>query len=199
MDFNIFLKEAIVSFILLFRSLIGFIFSPYKTMRKISLQKELGQVWWIYIICILFFLNTGIVRSGYRGLMGALFLYGVSILFFSLLPSSDTYKERLTRMWITWTHTLIPTCIWFYCNLLLFIILPPPRSITFLGASFSIFYIAFSVSLLVWKLILVYLSLRFALRIHIYRIFYYMLLYIALSAPLWVFLYNMGISRIPFV
>ena len=120
-------------------------------------------------------------------------------IFFSTLPTAGKYKDILKRVIITWSYALLPTLIWFYSTLLFYFIIPPPRTISFLGKAFSIFYIAFSASLLIWKLILIYLSVRFSLRVHLYRIFYYLLLYFALSIPLWVVLYIYGISRIPFV
>jgi hypothetical protein len=128
-----------------------------------------------------------------------LFLIIFSVIFFSILPSHESLQERMRAIMITWTHTLFPTIIWFYATLLFYVILPPPRTISLLGQIFSIFYIAFSVSLLSWKLILVYLSIRFSLRVHVYRVFYYLLLYIALSIPLWIQFYRLGISRIPFI
>ncbi|MCX6731298.1 MAG: hypothetical protein NTZ55_05615 [Candidatus Roizmanbacteria bacterium] len=105
----------------------------------------------------------------------------------------------MQRLIKTWTYTLLPTLIWFYSTLFFYFLIPPPRTTSILGQSFSIFYIAFSMSLLIWKLILTYLCIRFSLRIHLYRVIYYLLIYLALSIPLWIFLYNMGISRIPFV
>jgi hypothetical protein len=168
-------------------------------MRRISIDKDWQDTVWIGILCILYFLVTNSVRFWLNGFLGALGLFVGSIFFFSLLPASGTIKERLQRMVKTWAYTLLPTLIWFYSTLLFYFLVPPPRTTSLLGKSFSIFYIAFSGSLLVWKLILSYLSIRFSLRVHLYRIIYYLLLYFAFSIPLWIFLYNSGISRIPFV
>jgi len=168
-------------------------------MRKISLESSWGELVWIYILTIVYFLITNAVRFWINGLLGALGLFVTSILFLSLLPAGGLFRERLNRMFMTWTYTLLPTLIWFYATLLFYFLIPPPRTTSFLGKSFSIFYIALSVSLLLWKLILVYLSIRFSLRVHLYRVIYYMLIYLVLSIPLWLFLYNNGISRVPFV
>lgn len=188
-----------VSFVLFIRRSIGLILTPYATMRKISLESSWGELIWIFLLTIIYFLVTNTVRFWINGLLGALGLFVVSILFLSSLPAGGIFRERLSRMFITWTYTLLPTLIWFYTTLLFYFLIPPPRTISLLGKSFSIFYIALSVSLLLWKLILVYLSIRFSLRVHLYRVIYYMLIYLALSIPLWIFLYNSGISRIPFV
>ena len=168
-------------------------------MRKISLESSWGELIWIYILTIVYFLITNAVRFWINGLLSALGLFVMSILFLSSLPAGGLFRERLNRMFMTWTYTLLPTLIWFYTTLLFYFLIPPPRTTSFLGKSFSIFYIALSVSLLLWKLILVYLSIRFSLRVHLYRVIYYMLIYLALSIPLWLFLYNNGISRVPFV
>ena len=189
----------VVSFVLFIRRSIGLILTPYSTMRKISLESSWGELIWIFLLTITYFLITNTVRFWINGLLGALGLFVVSILFLSSLPAGGIFRERLSRMFITWTYTLLPTLIWFYTTLLFYFLIPPPRTISLLGKSFSIFYIALSVSLLLWKLILVYLSIRFSLRVHLYRVIYYMLIYLALSIPLWIFLYNSGISRIPFV
>jgi len=188
-----------VSFVLFIRRSIGLIFTPYATMRKISLESSWGELVWIFILTITYFLITNTVRFWINGLLGALGLFVASILFLSLLPSGGTFWERLNRVFTTWTYTLLPTLIWFYTTILFYFLIPPPRTTSLLGKSFSVFYIALSVSLLLWKLILVYLSIRFSLRVHLYRVIYYMLIYLTLSIPLWIFLYNSGISRVPFV
>jgi len=188
-----------VSFIIFFRRFIGLIFTPYATMRKISTEKELKDCIWIGIATVIYFLITNSVRFWINGLLGAFGLYVGSILFFSLFPSSGMQKEKILRLIKTWSYTLVPTLIWFYSTLLFYFLLPPPRTTSLLGQAFSIFYIAFSGSLFIWKLILVYLSIRFSLRAHLYRVIYYLLLYFALSIPLWLILYSRGISRVPFV
>ena len=188
-----------VSFILFLRRSVGLIFTPYKTMRKISTESTWPELIWIFILVILYFFITNSVHFWINGLIGACGLFLASIIFFSFLPAAGAYTERLKRILVTWSYTLFPTLIWFYSTLLFYVFIPPPRTTSLLGKSFSIFYLAFSISLLVWKFILVYLSIRFSLRINLYRIIYYMSLYLALSIPLWIFLYNIGISRIPFV
>ena len=168
-------------------------------MRKISLESTWSECLWIFLLVITYFLITNTVRFWINGLLGAIGLFIASILFLAALPSGGLFKDKLNRMFATWSYTLLPTLIWFYTTLLFYFLIPPPRTTSVLGKSFSVFYIALSVSLLLWKLILVYLSIRFSLRVHLYRVIYYMLIYLTLSIPLWIFLYTSGISRIPFV
>lgn len=193
------MASNIVSIILFFRRFLGLIFTPYVTMRNISTEKKETGIVWVGIFSVLYFFITNSVRFWLNGFIGAIGLFIGSIIFFSLLPAPGHWKERFERLVRTWGYTLLPTLIWFYTTLLFFFMLPPPRTTSILGQAFSIFYIAFSGSLLVWKFILVYLSIRFSLRIHLYRVIYYLLIYLALSIPLWILLYRMGISRIPFV
>ncbi|MCX6732421.1 MAG: hypothetical protein NTV98_02680 [Candidatus Roizmanbacteria bacterium] len=193
------MASNIASLFMFFKRSIGLIFTPYSSMRKISLESTWHEYIWILILTIAYFVVTNTVHFWMNGLIGAFGLYGSTIIFFSLLPSHGTIKEKMHRLTKTWTYTLLPTLIWFYSTLFFYFLIPPPRTASILGQSFSIFYIAFSMSLLVWKLILTYLSIRFSLRIHLYRVIYYILIYLALSIPLWIFLYNIGISRVPFV
>lgn len=189
----------VVSLIIFLRRSIGLIFTPYATMRSISIEKGWRNMLWIGLFTCVYFLITNTVRFWLNGFMGAVALFIISILFFSLLPAAGNRNERFFRLVKTWGYTLLPTLIWFYATLLFYFILPPPRTTSLLGHIFSAFYIAFSGSLLVWKLILIYLAVRFSLRVHLYRVIYYLLLYFALSIPLWILLYRSGISRIPFV
>lgn len=185
--------------IILLRRIIGLIFTPYATVRKISIDGSRIEVVYIWFFVFIYFAISNTIRLWINGLFGALFLFFTTILFFSFLPGQGTYRERLDRLLVTWSYTLIPTLIWFYSTLIFYFLLPPPRTISLPGQLFSIFYIAFSGSLLVWKLILVYLSIRFSLRVHVYRILYYFLVYLVFSIPLWFLLYSLGISRIPFI
>lgn len=193
MDFNR------LSFILFLRRTLGLIFTPYATMRKISIDGTWGDAFYLFIFSFLYFFITNSVRSGVNGILGAVGLFMFSIVYFSILPAPGSYMERLKRMSITWSYTLLPTLLWFYSTFFFYLLIPPPRSLSSGGQLFSIFYIAFSGSLLIWKLILVYLSIRFSLRVHLFRIMYYILIYLTLSIPLWVTLYKQGVSRIPFV
>jgi hypothetical protein len=193
------MASNITTLVVYLRNIGGLIFTPYATMRKISLEGSWGEVVYFFILSFLYFLITNTIRFWFIGFLGATGLFIVSILFFSFFPGQGSYRERIKRLIFTWSYTLVPTFIWFYSTLFFYFILPPPRTQSIFGQAFSVFYIAYSVSLLIWKIILVYLSLRFSLRIHLYRVIYYILLYVTLSIPLWVTMYRLGISRIPFV
>ncbi len=168
-------------------------------MRIISIESSPGEIVPFYFFTVLYFIFANSIRSWTFNFMGAITLTVGSIFFFSILPAPDSFEARLRRLLYTWSYTLFPTILWFYSTLIFYILLPPPRTSSLLGQAFSIFYIAYSGSLLIWKILLVYFSIRFSLRVHVYRIVYYLLLYLAFSIPVWIALYNMGVSRIPFV
>ncbi len=193
--------SVISSTIMTVSSFFRLIYLPYKTMRTIRVRSAVINLLPIYILIIVYFLLTALVR-GYRfamiGLSAAVINYMASILFFSFLPSKDTFPQRFNAYLRTWTYTLFPTLLWFYSNLMLYVVLPPPRTMSILGRSFSVIYLAYSVSLGVWKMMLIYLSVRFSSRTPVTRVMYYFLLYLVVFAPFWIFLYKLGISRIPF-
>lgn len=185
------------------RRIILLIFYPYKTMRKISLEKDLGQVGVILFISFLYFMFAYKIRNGiYFGLL-AFFIFIVLFLlttFFFYWSTKQLNNNLLyKRFVITYSYTLIPTFFWFFTNAVLFVILPPPRSISLLGKGFSIAYLTYSISLLVWKLILVYFALRFSSRLGLFRILYVFILYLLLLLPLSILLYHFHIFRIPFI
>jgi hypothetical protein len=58
-------------------------------------------------------------------------------------------------------------------------------------------YLSFSMLIFFWKIIVMYLAIRFATGFHFFRIVYSMLLYICVVIPYALFLYNLRIFRIP--
>jgi len=123
----------------------------------------------------------------------------ILISFFYLLFKYFDKSLKLNSFIFTLSYSLIPTLIWFFSNSIFYFILPPPRTTSILGKGFSIFFIAFSISLLIWKLILVYLALRFSSKQSFYRIIFFMLLFFCFFLPYSLLLYQFKIFRIPFV
>lgn len=202
MDFNIIAATAITVILTFFSACIRLIFWPYKTMRDLRIRNSKKNIIPLYVLFAAYFIIMSFTRGFVLSVLAAAIACGEyvgSILFFSLLPSRDDFLKRLNAYVTTWTYTLIPTFFWFYSSLFLYHLLPPPRTTSFLGKSFSIIFFAYSISLTVWKLILVYLSIRFSSKIQVPRIIYYFLLYLAVFAPVWILLYKLGVSRIPFI
>lgn len=189
------LAEGIVSV----RICINLILSPYQTMRELSVHHSKGRAAIIFWTIVYFILVEVVRGGGSYGFIICIVDFFLTTTFFAFLPGKDTVKVRYSLYLRTWVHTLYPTLFWFYSNLILYLVLPPPRTFSLYGIGFSVFYIAYSLSLLLWKIMLVYLSIRFSSRIQLYRIMYYFLLYLVVFCPLWIVLYYLGFSRIPFV
>lgn len=172
-------------------------------MRKIALETDTIQIGILWVLSLLYFLFANELRTyPYPPIFLFLvfvFQFTLSIFFFYVISKIFQKDITLKPFIFTFTYTLIPTLIWFGVNSILFAILPPPRTMSMLGKTFSIVYIAFSLSVLVWKVILWYLSIRFSSRLAFYRIFYLMLLYAAVFAPYTILLYSFKIFRIPFI
>ncbi|MFA5135801.1 MAG: hypothetical protein WC489_00225 [Patescibacteria group bacterium] len=203
MDFNKITIYLLASFIIVIRRTVLLLFVPYKTMRRISLSSDLYQLIVILFLAFLYFLVSHLLRGdviwGFLAYAMFLFLFFLTVLFFHLISSSFKVKADIKIFVYSFGYTLMPTLLWFATNLILFVILPPPRTMSILGKGFSIFFIAYSMSLLMWKFILIYFSLRFSYRLGLYRIIYAFLLYAVLFIPLSILLYHLKIFRIPFI
>jgi hypothetical protein len=203
MDFKNILIDFIASLLIISRRFILLIFTPYKTMRKISLEKDNAQIYIIFGFVFLYFYLSSFLRDSVYGpiLIFLIFIgqFLLTALFFYLTTRSFDKKITFRSLIFTLTYSLLPTIIWFFSNSLFYYFLPPPRRFTLGGKFFSVFFIAFSISLIVWKAILFFLSIRFASKQETYRVFYLILLYLCLFAPFSILLYQLKIFRIPFI
>lgn len=203
MDFNTFLIEFLTSLIIVVRRLVLLVFQPYKTIRKISRETDWQQLMIIFLLVFGYFLWSGRIRprpvSPFFVFLLFLVNLSVTIGFFYFLSLFLAKTSLLSSFIFTFSYSLFPTLIWFAVNSLLYVFLPPPRQMTFLGKGFSIVFIAFSASLLAWKLILVYLSIRFSSKMNFYQIVYSLILYLCFFLPYSVLLYQLRLFRIPFI
>jgi hypothetical protein len=203
MVFSNFVIDFFSSLILIFKRFFLLIFFPYKTMRKISLEKDLFQPIIIFMMVFGYFqLSSGFRRTAYSSsatFFVFLSYFLVSAFFFYLLGKFFEKKTDFFSYLITFSYSLFPTLVWFMANFIFYILVPPPRTVSFLGKGFSIFFTAFSLSLLLWKLILFYLSIRFSSKAQFYRIVYFIFLFFCWFIPLSVGLYQIKMFRIPFI
>jgi len=196
-------SNFIASLVLLIRRFILLIIVPYKTMRRIVQENDQEQVFIFLFLILIYFVWADKIRSFYFSpiitFLVFLLLFSITVLFFYFISFIFNKTVKLKSFIFSYAYSLYPTLIWFITNSIIYLFLPPPRTMSFLGRGFSIFFIAFSVSLLVWKIILVYLSLRFSGRLTFYRIIFIMILYLCLLLPISVLLYQLKIFRIPFI
>ena len=172
-------------------------------MRNISLEVDYLQILIILITIFAYFKFAYFLRDKPYPATLTFSIFVLHFLFtgifFYLLGKISRNKIKLSTFIFTLSYSLIPTLIWFASNSLLFVFVPPPRSLSILGKGFSIFYIAYSTSLLAWKIILVYLALRFSTKMGFYRIVYMMSLFLLWFIPYSILLYQLKIFRIPFI
>ena len=203
MDFKNFVFDFLASFFIVLKRFFQLIFFPYKAIRKISKEKDAYQIIIIFSLVFIYFLISSNIRDSSFSFLFPFLIFVinllVSVLFFYFFSSIFSKKMSIRPYLFSFTYSLFPTLIWFIINSFLYVILPPPRTESFLGISFSILFVAFSLSLFIWRLILLYLSVRFSSRLDFNKILYMIFIYFCLFIPYSFFLYYFKIFRIPFI
>lgn len=205
MDFSRILSELVASFVFFLRRVVQLIISPYKTLRAISHDDDLMQVIYIFaVIGLYFFMAHHLREYGH----GPLILFWVTIIHYLLtvvcfalftLLSNKKHKLGIAPYLLLFAYALIPTLVWFAVTSILYALIPPPRTPSFLGKSFSVLYVSFSIGVLMWKILVMYLAVRFATGFRFFRIVYSLILYCAIVIPYSYLLYTLGVFRIPFL
>jgi len=206
MDFKKILVNFLASFFVLLKRFILLIISPYKTMRKISYEKDYYQPIIIISLVFIYFKFIYYLRDKIYPATLIYFLFIINVLltiiFFYLLSklfSKNKKEVTFSSFVFTFSYSLFPTIIWFLSTSILYIFLPPPRTFSILGKGFSIFFVAYSMSLLIWKLIIGYLAMRFSSKQNFFKIIYMIILYLIWFIPYSIFLYQFKLFRIPFI
>lgn len=205
------LVSVIKSLIFFLRNTYGIVNNPYVTYRKLAEGKQPArQIGFIITISFIYFVYASLIRSGSGNpfvltlklnaltLTAGIAFAGTVMLFWSygrIFHPSLAFKPVL----MLWSYTLIPTVIWFFTTSLLYLLLPPPRTFSVPGKAYSILYVSFSIALLYWKVILYYLTARFALRLDLIKIIILTIIYIPLVSLFGILSYRAGIFRIPFI
>ena len=188
------ISSFVASFLIVLRRSILLILTPYRTMRKISLETDKLQIFWIAFFLVTYFLTVGLVK-----ILTFIVLFVSTILFMLAVGISLKKKIKISSMLLTFSYGLLPTTIWFYMSLVLLYLLPPPRTQSLQGKVFSVLYVSFSLSLLLWKIILSYLAIRFSLKLGFYSTMIALIFYIGFIAILSYFGLTLGLSKVPFI
>lgn len=206
MDFKKILVNCLTSFLIVLKRFVGLIFNPYKTMRRISEEKDYYQPTIIIGLVFVYFKFIYFLRDKIypATLIYVLFIINflLTVAFFYLLSKLFIKNKKeitFSSFVFTFSYSLLPTLIWFLSTSILYIILPPPRMFSLLGKGFSIFFIAYSLSLLIWKFILVYLAVRFSSKQNFFRVIYMIIFYLIWFIPYSIFLYQFKFFRVPFI
>lgn len=157
------LSNLLASFVLIYRNSIGLILRPYQTMRAIATTTDTVQIMIILTLVGIYQLisatDTVIWTAG---------LFFSTIVFIALSNAIRFHRSNFSRVAQLMVYTLIPTLVWFFVSAALNLVLPPPRTSSILGKGLSLLYIAFSISILFWKIILSFLAIRFAGKFSFY-------------------------------
>lgn len=216
MDFKLnkrqFLITSLLKGIILFsQNSLGTIVAPYKTYRRLSTSRHFEQLLPLGLIVAVYFWFSNVLRYGLlrnplimatgwvETTTGALitFLLVVSGIYIGSLIVGG--KGKLVNLFLPWGYSLLPTLIWFIITSISFLLIPPPRTTSFTGQVFSFLFIVGSLIIFLWKGILYYLTLRFGMRLDLYKILLVSSGIFPAGILYSLLMYKLGIFRIPFI
>lgn len=188
----------------------GLISEPYVTMRRLSSEGGIVDGVGMWAAILAGFVLIAIMRAKslhpflltYNfGLLtlGVVFTYLLVVVGIFVVGRLFGGKGTLPTIALLWTMSLLPTLLWFAIASFSYLVLPPPRHLTFSGKLFSLVFIAGSLALFFWKGILYYLTLRFGMRLSLLRIIAASAIIFPLGVVYSIVMYRMGIFRIPFI
>lgn len=213
--FLVFMEKYVLSFLRSFiffgRNAVGCINAPYVTYRKLSAAyTDLKQTVFIPVFVILYFIFVATIRNGIRNpyllTVKFNFLLVAAVVGFLLMLGLFYFAGHLVggkgnprQIYTLWIFSLLPTLVWFFTASILYLILPPPRTMSFFGKLYSVVFIAFSIAVFLWKSILYYLTLRFSLKADLWKIIQISTLILPVVFVYSLIMYRLGIFRIPFI
>jgi hypothetical protein len=199
-------RDALISGLVTFsQNTVGIVIRPYETYRRITRRENVWELPFIALILAVYFAVASAVKTAafhpfilskqfvlIGSATGLTYIVMICLMFKSaqILGGVGTLKRA---------YTLIPTLVWFMSTSVLYVILPPPRTTSVAGMAFSAAYLVFSAALFFWKTILMYLTLRFGMRLDLPKIAVIFLVVVPLMALYSIGMYKLGIFRIPFI
>lgn len=192
------------------RNIVGIITRPYESYRRIVERGNLWELFFVGLTLAAYFALASLVKTPvFRPFLltkefvtlgmgaGLGYLLAVGTLWVATRLAGG--QGSLGKLALAWGYTLIPTTVWFFVTSLLYLVLPPPRTTSLLGITFSVAFLVFSATLFWWKLTLAYLSLRFAMKLD----FLHILVVAGAALPVLtlygIWMYRLGIFRVPFL
>lgn len=198
-------------FVQFIKNTLGCLNNPYVTYRRLSMEeKNRKHVFFVGFFAVSYFAFASFIRIGksypylltihfYALVLAASFSFFSIVSFLWFIGKLVRTKTSLKTLMILWAYSLLPTISWLFLTSFLYLVLPPPRSDAFLGKVFSIVFLTLTLSLLLWKLILYYLTLRFGLRLDLYKIILTTIFLLPVVSGLAIIFYTFRIFRIPFL
>lgn len=174
-------------------------------MRTIYFDGTYKETYFIFMMIFIFFNLSNYVKNETSNpvLLLAIVLVQLimTIIFFGIFSKILNLNKKFyfKKYFTLFSYSLIPTIVFFYVNTLLYGILPPPRSNTVLAEIFSIMFISFATSIFFWKIIILYLAVRYSTALKFFTILYTILIYISIVLPYSILLLKLNLFRIPFL
>ncbi|PIP61244.1 hypothetical protein COW99_05675 [Candidatus Roizmanbacteria bacterium CG22_combo_CG10-13_8_21_14_all_38_20] len=203
------MTELIKGFILFIQNSYGVFAKPYETYREIVKSAHPAQIFPLFVFIGLYFFFAGVVRhglhpyivakSGITISMVTLTTYALVVLSIYSVGRLLKGEGKLSGVAIAWGYSLWPTLIWFYMTSTLYFLIPPPRTPSLAGQLFSYAFVVASLILFLWKGILYYLTLRFALKLDLQRIIIASIIIFPAGIGYALLMYKLNIFRIPFI
>ncbi|MBI2405262.1 YIP1 family protein [Candidatus Gottesmanbacteria bacterium] len=202
--------QILVSGVAFGKNSLGLILRPYETYRRIVDRGSVVELLPIGLLLAGYFALASLVKEDTlrpflltRQFMVLVGTAGVSFFLVSAtLWTVGTIvggKGTFSRFVLAWGYTMLPTIAWFLMTSILYLILPPPRTTRTLGVAFSMLYLVISATILFWKILLGYLSLRFGLRLDLGKI----VVVAIVAAPIFALysfaMYKLGVFKVPFL
>ncbi len=183
------------------RNLIGIVVKPYESYRRIVNEGTLWELFFLGLLIESYFVLVTRARIGdFLRLTGGV-VSSYLLIVFLLFLTVKLFKAQINQkgLLLGCGYTLIPTTTWFYLTSLLYLVLPPPRTSSLAGITFSLLYLIICLTLLFWKTILVYLTIRFSTKLDLGKISLSLLVISPAVAGYSYWLYKLGIFRVPFI
>ncbi len=202
--------SLIVALVEFSRNIIGLVTRPYETCRRIADRGGFGELVYVAVLLSVYFAFASLVKvASFRPFLlsrqfivlcaatGGTYLFAVAL--FWTAGKLVGAHGRLKGLAVLWGYSLLPTLLWFFTTSLLYLLLPPPRTTSVQGILFSVLFLVFSTTLLLWKMTIAYLSLRFGLRLGLGKILVILVVSLPILGLYSYWLYHLGIFRIPFL
>ncbi|MBI4130254.1 hypothetical protein HY468_02985 [Candidatus Roizmanbacteria bacterium] len=205
------IASVLTQLILFLKHVWGSIHTPYQTYRKLAKGEHVWQALPIGVLTVLYFSWSTLVHHGIRThpffltvsftkvVLGSLGTFGVVLVSLVVVGRLVGGGGGVGRIFLPWSYSLLPTLLWFFTTSMLTLLLPPPRTTSIPGQVFSFLFVVFSLFLFFWKGVLYYLTLRFGMRLDLFRIVIASVILFPLGALYALIMYKLGIFRIPFV
>ncbi|MFZ2025542.1 MAG: YIP1 family protein [Microgenomates group bacterium] len=202
--------SLLIGCVAFFRSSVGLATKPYEAYRRIVHHGSLWELVPLGVLLSCYFAIASLVKTAaFRPFvltkqfiliaLSVVVTYAVIVSLLFIVGKCMGGKGSLRVLALSWGYTLLPTLLWFLGTSILYVLFPPPRTGRPLGMVFSAIFLIFSSVLFFWKAMLTYLTIRFGMKLDLWRIIAVFgvvggsMLFYSIG------MYHLGIFKIPFI